>query len=253
MREVLVRRVIAEGRQAVAGWLTIPAGFAAETMAHQGFDGLIIDMQHGLVDYGDAVAMMTAISTTDVTPIVRVPWLDPGMCMKVLDAGAMGVIAPMIDTAEQAARMVDACRYPPMGGRSFGPARARLYAGAGYAEQANGQVLVLAMVETAAALENIDAILAVDGLDGVYVGPNDLSISLGGPAGADHADGPARAAVETIGAACRRAGKLAGLFCDTPAYALAAREMGYDLVNIAYDGAFLEAGAAAAVAAMRRG
>ena len=216
MREVLVRRVIAEGRQAMAGWLTIPAGFAAETMAHQGFDGLIVDMQHGLVDLwrrgGDDDRDLDHRRHPDRPGL---PWLDPGMCMKVLDAGAMGVIVPMIDTAEQAAQMVDACRYPPMGGRSFGPARARLYAGAGYAEQANSQVLVLAMVETAAALENIDAILAVDGLDGVYVGPNDLVDLAGlGPAGADHADGPARAAVETIGAACRRAGKLAGLFCD---------------------------------------
>jgi 4-hydroxy-2-oxoheptanedioate aldolase len=130
MREVRVRSVIDGGGQAAAGWLAIPSAFAAETMAHAGWDALIVDMQHGVIDYADAVAMLTAISTTDATPMVRVPWLDPGLCMKMLDAGAMGLICPMIETADQARALVEACRYPPLGGRSFGPARARLYAGA---------------------------------------------------------------------------------------------------------------------------
>jgi 4-hydroxy-2-oxoheptanedioate aldolase len=251
MREVRVRSVIDGGGQAAAGWLAIPSAFAAETMAHAGWDALIVDMQHGVIDYADAVAMLTAISTTDATPMVRVPWLDPGLCMKMLDAGAMGLICPMIETADQARALVEACRYPPLGGRSFGPARARLYAGADYGERANDTVLVLAMIETARGVENLEAILAVDGLDGIYVGPNDLSISLGGPAGVDHADGPAADAVRTIGAACRRAGRIAGLFCGSPAHARRMAADGYALVNIGYDAGFLEAGSIAAIAAFR--
>lgn len=251
MREVRVRTIVEGGGQAISGWMAIPSGFAAETMAHAGWDAVIIDMQHGVIDYADVVAMLTAISTTDATPIVRVPWLDPGICMKVLDAGAMGVICPMIETADQAATLVEACRYPPLGGRSFGPARARLYGGPDYAEKANDQVLVLAMIETAKGVENLEAILSVEGLDGVYVGPNDLSISLGGQAGADHAAGPTLAAIEKVGATCRDRGKLAGIFCDTPAYAKRMGAAGYALVNIAFDGDFLATGAAAAVAALR--
>ncbi len=179
MRENRVRQRWQVGETVLNGWLAIPNSFSAETMAHQGWDSLTIDLQHGIVDYLSTVSMLQAISTTDVTPLVRVAWLDPGIIMKVLDAGAYGVICPMINDAADAEALVAACRYPPQGQRSFGPIRALLYAGADYPSHANESVIVLAMIETAKALANLDEILAVPHLDGVYVGPADLSNALG--------------------------------------------------------------------------
>ena len=121
MRTNKLRDIWSNGGCAINGWLMIPDSFTTETMAHQGFDALTIDMQHGLIDYTDTLTMLTAIATTDVVPVVRVPWLDPGVLMKVLDAGAYGVICPMINNAEEAAQMVSAVNYPPQGTRSFGP------------------------------------------------------------------------------------------------------------------------------------
>ena len=155
MRENAIRRLWREGGAAINGWLAIPTSFSAETMAHQGWDSLTIDMQHGVVDYQAALAMLTAISTTETVPLVRVPWLDQGIIMKMLDAGAYGVICPMINSAEEARRLVAACRYPPAGQRSFGPIRALLYAGADYAAHANDTVLSFAMIETRDGLDNL--------------------------------------------------------------------------------------------------
>jgi len=160
MRENPLRRIWAEGRAAVNGWLAIPSSFSAETMAHQGWDSLTVDMQHGVVDYQTAVTMLAAISTTDVTPLVRVPWLDPGIIMKMLDAGAYGVICPMVNTVADAETLVGACRYPPAGRRSFGPIRALLYAGADYPKHANETVIAFAMIETQEALDNLDQQIA---------------------------------------------------------------------------------------------
>ena len=132
MRANRIREIWQAAATAVNGWLAIPNSFSAETMAHQGWDSLTIDMQHGVVDYQAAVAMLTAISTTPVTPMVRVPWNDPGTIMKMLDAGAYGVICPMVNTREDAETFVAAAHYPPLGSRSFGPIRALLYGGADY-------------------------------------------------------------------------------------------------------------------------
>ena len=148
-------------------------------MAHAGFDSLTVDMQHGLSHFESAVPMFQAISTTDTVPLARVPWNEPGIIMKLLDAGCYGIICPMINSADEAAAFVGACRYPPHGYRSYGPTRAALYAGADYAAHANEEVLTLAMIETKAGLENLEAIVQTPGLDAVYVGPADLSQSLG--------------------------------------------------------------------------
>src|SRR5438874_1253799 len=158
MRENLVRRGWREGKPAVGGWLSLPNSFSAELMAQQGFDYLTVDMQHGLIDYGDAIHMLQAISTTSVTPFVRVPWNDPATIMKVLDAGAYGVIVPLINTAAEAERAVGACRYPPRGYRSSGPIRANVYGGGDYQRYAHEQVAVILMIETKEGIENLEAI-----------------------------------------------------------------------------------------------
>src|SRR6185369_12322396 len=162
VRENTLRKIWARGEAVVNGWLSIPSSFSAEVMAHQGFDSLTVDMQHGVVDYQTAVTMLQAISTTPTVPLARVPWLDPGILMKMLDAAVYGVICPMINSAEEARRLVSACRYPPKGMRSFGPIRALLYGGADYPKHANDTILVIAMIETRDALTNLDEILAVD-------------------------------------------------------------------------------------------
>ena len=179
MRENRLRTLWTQDQAAVNGWLAIPNSFAAEVMAHQGWDTLTIDLQHGVVDYATMVPMLQAISTTATVPVVRVPWLEPGIIMKALDAGAYGVICPMINTREDAQRLVAYTHYAPQGTRSFGPVRAALYGGADYAEHANRTIVVFAMIETAQALDKLDAILSVEGLDAIYIGPSDLSLSLG--------------------------------------------------------------------------
>ena len=150
MRSNTLRETWKSGRAAVNGWLAIPNSFSAETMAHQGWDSLTIDMQHGVVDYAALVPMLQAISTTPTMPLVRVPWLEPGILMKSLDAGAYGVICPMVNSRVDAQNLVAWTHYAPRGTRSFGPVRASLYGGADYAEHANDTIVAFAMIETAA-------------------------------------------------------------------------------------------------------
>ena len=181
MRKNELRKIIADGKTVLNAWLAIANPFSAELMAHQGFDAVTIDLQHGPVDFQAAVGMLAAISTTPAVPMVRVPWNEPILTAKLLDAGAYGVICPMINSKAEAEALVGACRYPPRGARSFGPNRALLYGGADYWQHANDEVLVFAMVETREAVNNLDEIVSVEGLDGVYVGPSDLSLSIRRP------------------------------------------------------------------------
>jgi len=239
MRDNALRQAWAQGRRTANGWLSIPSPFAAEVMAHQGWDSLTVDLQHGLIDYQTAVGMLQAISTTAAVPMVRVPWLEPGILMKVLDAGAYGVICPMVNSAADAELLVRACRYPPRGTRSFGPIRATLYAGADYARDADRTVLVLAMIETAAALADLDAILAVEGLDGIYVGPSDLSASLGCPPTLDPEVREVVAAIEQIVRRAKAAGLVAGIHTAAPDYARRMHQLGYDFVSIGSDARLL--------------
>lgn len=211
MRENGVKRLWQEGKAAVGGWLSIPDSFSAEVMAKLGLDWLCVDMQHGVIGYDAAVAMLQAISTTDVTPIVRVPWNDPAIIMKALDAGAYGVIVPLVNTREQAGAAVAACRYPPKGIRSYGPTRAAYYAGADYFTHADEQVLCITQVETVEAMDNLDDILSAPGLDAVYIGPMDLSISLGiTPEMDGEQEEYARARARVL-EACQRHGVVAGV------------------------------------------
>ena len=253
MRENSLRTVWQAGGGAVNGWLSIPSSFAAETMAHQGWDSLTIDMQHGVTDYQTAVALLTAISTTSVVPLVRVPWLDPGIIMKSLDAGAQGVICPMINNRAEAEKLVGACRYPPTGYRSFGPNRALLYSGQDYPHHANASVLAIAMIETAAAMDNLEEILATPGLDAVYVGPADLCFALTGKFGFDHTEPPLYDAVVHIMQRAKAHGVIPGIHCGTPAYANRMLELGYRLVTAGADASLLATGARAAVAEVKQG
>ncbi len=252
MRENTLKQIWARGGAVVNGWLSIPSSFSAEVMAHQGFDSLVVDMQHGVVDYQTAVTMLQGISTTGVIPLARIPWNDPAFVMKILDAGAYGVICPMINNRQQAEALVRASKYPPRGYRSFGPVRASIYAGADYATHANDQLLVMPMIETAEALENLDDILSVPGIDAVYVGPSDLSLAFGVKPRLDQTDAPVVEAQKKIVAACKRHGIVAGIHNNTSAYALKMIAEGYQFVTLASDSRFLAARAGEEASAVKK-
>ncbi len=251
MRENRVRNIWLEDRAVLNGWLHVPSSFSAEVMAHAGWDSLTIDMQHGAADYNDVIPMLQAISTTETVPFARVPWNEPGLIMRVLDAGCYGVICPMINTREDAEAFVGACRYPPNGYRSFGPYRAAIYGGADYPERADDTVVTMAMIETAEALENLEDILSVPGLDSVFVGPNDLGQSLGVGTGMDREEPEVVEAMDRILAAATERGLPAGIFTGSPGYAARMIERGFRFVTVSSDARLMGAGAAEVLSALR--
>jgi 4-hydroxy-2-oxoheptanedioate aldolase len=180
-----------------------------------------------------------------------VPWNEPGILAKVLDAGAYAVICPMVNTREDAEKLVAATRYPPVGNRSLGPIRALLYAGADYARQANDTVVVFAQTETMQGLDNLDEILSVEGLDGVYIGPADLSLSFGCVPTFDEVDPPVAEAIDHIVARAKAHGKVAGVHNGTPEYALKRIAKGFQFVTISSDARLMAAGAQQIVGKMR--
>lgn len=247
MRENKLITAWREGRTSVNAWLTIPSPWVAEQMAHAGFDALTIDMQHGLIGFETAVTMLQAISTTDVTPLVRVAWNDPAAIMQVLDAGAYGIICPMISTRAQAEDFVSACRFPPQGTRSYGPTRGFMYGGQDYVEKANETLLTFALIETAEAMANLDDIASTPSLSGLYIGPSDLSINLGVKKRADFSDPVMVDAVGEILAACRKHNLIPGVQAQSAANAKRMAEMGFTLVTPLTDISFLKAKAEEAV------
>jgi 4-hydroxy-2-oxoheptanedioate aldolase len=251
MRENKLRALWAQGKAAVNGWLAIPNSFAAEVMAHQGWDTLTIDMQHGLIDDAALVTMLQAVQSTPTMPVVRVPWLEPSIIMKALDAGAQTLICPMVNTREDAQRLVSYTRYAPQGGRSFGPVRAAMVHGADYPTQANANTLVFAMIETAQALDNLDAICSVEGIDAVYIGPSDLSLSLGCKPVFDDVDPPVAQAIDHILARAKAHGIRAGVHNGRSDVARARIAKGFDFVTVASDARILIAGSQQIMSEMR--
>lgn len=249
-----LKQIWAEGRPSINGWLSIGNPFTAEIMAAQGYDSVSIDVQHGALDYSMLLPMFQAMRASGVVPMARVPWREPGIIMKALDAGAMGIICPMVNTAEQAAEFVSYLRYPPMGQRSFGPTRASFAHGGKYGLDANDEILAFAMIETADGMANLDAIAATPGLDGIYVGPADLTLGLtqGRLApGFDREEPEMIEALQRIVAACRQAGIRAALHCGTADYAARAIGWGFDMTTVSGDSRLLAAAASASVARFR--
>ena len=251
MRENRLRSIWKSGGAVVNGWLSVPSSFSAETMAHQGWDSLTIDLQHGVVDYAGMLPMLQAISTTDTVPVVRVPWLEPGILMKTLDAGAYGVICPMVNTREDAQKLVAWTHYAPRGTRSFGPVRALLYGGADYAEHANDTIVTFAMIETAQALANLDDILSVEGLDAIYIGPSDLSLALGCKPTFDDLDPKAAQVVDHILERAKAHGVVAGIHNGSPEAALGRIAKGFRFVTVSSDARLMAAGAQQILGRMR--
>ncbi len=240
------------GKPAVNGWLAIPSGFSAEVMAQAGWDSVTVDLQHGVQDYMTMVSCFQAMQSHPVLPMVRVPWNEPGIVGKVLDAGAYGVICPMINTRAEAEAFVSYCRYPPAGKRSNGPIRAGIYGvGTTYQATANQEVLCVPMIETQEAVDNLDAILDVPGIDAVYIGPSDLGFSMGLIPVLDREEQVILDIYARILDATKRRGIRACVHCGSPAYAARMIKMGFNLVTISSDSGLLLNAARAAVTAAR--
>ena len=245
MRPNLLKKKIADGVRCVGGWAAIPSSFSAEIYAAQGWDYVTLDMQHGSIDPSNVVPMLQAIAVAgDATPMVRVPWNDPAYIMRVLDAGAYGVVCPMINSKAEAEALVRAGRYPPLGERSMGPFRAAQYGGADYWQHANDEVLLLAMIETRQAVSNLPEILSVPGLNGVYIGPSDLSVSMGKAPSLDPSDEAVLEAMGLILKETRRRGLIAGVHTDGPKTAAKRFAEGFQFCTLLNDVRLLAAAAA---------
>lgn len=252
MRANNIKEIWRSGGVAVNAWASIPSPYAAEVLSHQGFDSVTVDLQHGMIGFDSAVAMFQAISSTPAVPFARVARNDLALVNQLLDAGVYGLICPMVSTVEDGRAFARACRYPPAGNRSFGPARGALYGGSDYFQHANSEIVALAMIETAEGLENLEGIVATEGLDGIYVGPNDLCLALGVAPQAESEEPVVKDAIARIVDACRAAGKAAGIFCSSGEAAAMRADQGFTMVTPGND-AMLLSRAARTEAARARG
>ena len=242
MKKNNIKNLWKNGEATVNGWLAIPNSFSAEVMAHENWDSLTIDIQHGLNDYSTAIPMLQAISTTDKTPFARVPWNEPGIIMKMLDAGVYGIICPMINSKKECEKFVQACRYSPNGYRSFGPTRAIIYGGKDYAIKANEEIITMAMIETKEAVDNLDDILSVKGLDAIYIGPADLSLSYGQKPGFDIEENPIYEIIQKILKETKKNNIYAGIHCGSSSYAIKMIKLGFNFVSILSDAKIMSQG-----------
>jgi 4-hydroxy-2-oxoheptanedioate aldolase len=238
-----------EGKPARVVWESFGDPLVAEVLANVGFDAILLDMQHGFGITPDRVATcLQAISTTTTVPLVRVPWNDPVHVQYVLDAGAYGVIVPLVNTPAEAERAVAACRYPPLGSRSIGANRAPFYAGPDYYEHANEEIICFVMIEKMEAVEQVDQIARVPGVDGLFIGPGDLALSLGLPPTAESTDPRHVAACQRVLDAARSHGLVAGIAAFGPDEARRRIEQGFTFCPFGSDRQFIASGGSAALA-----
>jgi 4-hydroxy-2-oxoheptanedioate aldolase len=245
---VNLRHGLAEARPLLNAWITLGSPHAVELAGEAGWHAVTIDQQHGIGGHAELLACLTAAKAAGMPALVRVAALDFGLIGRALDAGAQGVICPMVETPEDARRLVEAVKYPPLGMRSWGPFRARLLTDPDMAA-ANAWTIACAQIETGKALGHLDAILAVPGLDMVYAGPNDLAISLSGGASRDIRSPAVIEALDEILAACRRHRIIAGVFANDADYARPLIDEGWDVISCGTDAGWLAAEAARTLAA----
>ena len=254
MRRNRLFELFAADRPAFAGWMSFDSAFAAELVGSCGFDAVVIDGQHGMAGFETQLRMLQALSHTPAVPLVRVSQNSLAEINRVLDAGAYGVICPLVNSAAEAAAFARACRYPldgMAGDRSMGPARGLLYGGTDYPQHANAEILALAMIETLAGLDALDAIVATPNLDGLFVGPTDLGIALGlGPA-ASHEHPVLAQALASIAQACKAHGRVAGIWCSSAEMGRSMVGLGYRFVVPGHDALCLKAELARRLAVLR--
>jgi len=229
-----IKRKWADDQTTLGAWLSMREPLVAEAAGGAGFDYVCVDMQHGLSELRDAFASLQALRGGTATPIVRVPWNEPGIIGRALDMGALGVIIPMVNSRAEAQAAVAACRYAPDGKRSFGPIVPGMRYGADYFSRANAGVACIPMIETVEAIAQLDDILSVPGIDAVYVGPADLSITMGLPPAGDHDDQGFQDALAKVVDGCRRHGVTPGIHA-TAGLAGARHEQGFRMITVAMD------------------
>jgi len=256
MRRKHAKALLDEGKAAIGSFVMLDGLMAPEIMGRAGYDFVLLDGQHGLATPTALLGAIQAVDASGASAWVRVPWCEPAAAMRALDSGAEAVICPMVETPEEVARFVGACRYPPAGYRSWGPFRAFLAdqaPRAGYEGAANAATLAIAMIETAKGLDAVEAIAAVPHLSALYIGPNDLGAALGVGAQPIPEHPKMLAALERVLAAASAAGIVAGIHCATPEMARDMLGQGFRFVTLSADAGFLEVGARAGLAAIKEG
>jgi len=250
----LARRLRA-GETVHTAWCSLASPIVAELIAREGFRAVTLDQQHGLFDVATTAAAIAALRAVGTAPIVRIPLGDFAVASRVLDFGAEGIIAPMINNEADARALVAATKYPPLGERSWGPHRATTLAGVAdpkiYLRDANDLVVTFAMIETRTALVNIDAIAATPGIDALFLGPSDLSIALSEGQTLDPHAAEVEREIDRIAKAAARAGKIFGAYCATAERALALGPRGLRFFAVGSDLMFLRAGTATTLAGLR--
>jgi 4-hydroxy-2-oxoheptanedioate aldolase len=233
-----VKNKIAKSGPAIGTWVGLASPTGAETLGRAGFDFLLLDAQHAGVTWDNMVHLLQAVAISGTPSVVRVGWNDPALIMRALDLGATGVVIPMVSTPAEAARAAAATRYPPLGNRSFGPLR-----NGATPDEANANVLCLPMVETAESLEHLEAIITTPGVDGVFIGPMDLALSLGHALdyGAFHPS--VLQAVDDVVRLCHAHGKLAGTVSMNPSVTEDLLGRGIDFLTVGSDGGYVMQGA----------
>lgn len=246
-----LRQALSTSGPQLGAWLQMPNPVAAEAVGRAGFDWVGIDTQHGLIGYETMLHMLQAVAVSGTPTVVRVSGNIPGEIGRALDSGAQGIIVPLVESPEEAARAADACRYPPRGHRSWGALRPALERVPYTPALGDEQAVCFVMVETVAGVDRIDEIVAVDGVDVVYVGPSDLASSAGMPPMLELRDASHRALVERIAASCQRAGRWSGIHPPSPDVSWY-KEVGFNLLPVYRDLPALQEGASASIAEARK-
>lgn len=247
---------LAAGGQALCAWITMNEPAVAEALAREAFDAVVLDMQHGAVDFDGAARSILRVALAGKPTIARVPIGAFALASQLMDSGACGILAPMIDSGEDARRLVESVKFPPLGQRSWGPRAAMPLSGldaSAYLKAANAMTQAIAMIETRAALNALDEILSVDGLDGVYVGPSDLSIALSNGAGVEPRGAAVMSEARRVVDRAKAHGKYAAMFCFDGVDARAMQALGFQLCTISSDQTMLRAVARSELAAARAG
>ena len=251
----LGERLAGEG-QALCAWVTVNEPAVAEWLAREAFDAVVLDMQHGAIDYDGAMRSILRVALAGKPTIARVPIGAFALASQLMDAGACGILAPMIDSGADARRLVEAVKFPPLGLRSWGPRAALPLSGLdapAYLKAANAMTQAIAMIETRTALDALDDILSVEGLDGVYVGPSDLSIALSNGRAVEPRGAQVMAEAARVVERAKAHGKYAAMFCFDGADARAMQALGYRLCTISSDQTLLRSAARTELAAARAG
>lgn len=247
MKKNRVKELWREGKASIGTWLALGSPIVSEIVANVGFDWVVIDTEHGAIDIETTQSIIQAILTTNVVPIIRVPWNDPALIKRALDAGGYGVVVPMVNSKEDAEKAVQASRYPPIGLRSVGGPRFRLYGGLDYFEHANEEILVIVQIEHKDAVKNIDEILSVPGIDAYFIGPNDLAASLGVKLGLDNPDPRHIEAINKVLAAGKKHNIPGGIQVLSAEAVNQRIAQGFKFIALGSDEAFLRGGAVAAL------